>query len=396
MTVRRAAPLPFFSLSWVLTLMSHDLDSFPVISRLFDFLLAYNPAMMSYLGAAVILLKKEELAMLDEDAAEDPAMLHHTLAKMPNFVMDGFPFDHSVSGGSSDQDVGQMGFGQAELIPSPGSVRSVVSEGLGKEDDSILTSSVISLTEAESTSDLTLTSSAPSSASSTSSLTHLSRPIEYDPDFDSSLDDFSHAALSDPDVTGPAFSSPEQSFSHSRSGSDSPSLVRRSSPIKRSASPSTPRSPLSPPTSIETLIQSALELWERHPLVGEGGIDADRVMGPKSCIFTWGLSEDGLLDDAGAEAIVRAGIDIVLPEQGPEDDESGAEKEARDEKGRADKPNKSREVEERRRRQRLLLVGTAVGVVGVGVLIAVWGSEWRGGGASSSRTEWRWLRWMGW
>lgn len=49
----RAAPLPFFSLSWVLTLLSHDLDSLSLISRLFDFLLVHNPAMISYLSVAV-------------------------------------------------------------------------------------------------------------------------------------------------------------------------------------------------------------------------------------------------------------------------------------------------------------------------------------------------------
>lgn len=48
-----AAELPYFSLSWVLTLMSHDLTSISVIARLFDFLLAHNPAMVSYLGVAV-------------------------------------------------------------------------------------------------------------------------------------------------------------------------------------------------------------------------------------------------------------------------------------------------------------------------------------------------------
>ena len=49
----RAAELPYFSLSWMLTLMSHDLTSLSVITRLFDFLLAHNPAMISYVGAAV-------------------------------------------------------------------------------------------------------------------------------------------------------------------------------------------------------------------------------------------------------------------------------------------------------------------------------------------------------
>lgn len=53
LTQCRAAELPFFSLSWILTLMSHDLDSIAVVSRLFDFLLAFNPVIISYLGVAV-------------------------------------------------------------------------------------------------------------------------------------------------------------------------------------------------------------------------------------------------------------------------------------------------------------------------------------------------------
>lgn len=375
--------------------MSHDLDSLAVVSRLFDFLLAYNPAMMSYLGAAVILLKKEELAMLDDDAAEDPAMLHHTLSKMPNFVMDGFPFAAAEDLPAQAEE--PLGFSRAVMVSGPASVRSASDRA---EEDSLMSSSVISLTEAESTTDQTVTSSAASSASSTSSLTHLTRPIDYEPDFDSSLDDFSHAVLSDPDVSGPAFTSPGRS--RSRSASSSPSHVRRPSSSHRSASPGTPRSPLSPPTSIETLIESALDLWDRHPLVGDDGIDADRVMGPKSCIFTWGLSEDGLLDDAGAEAIVKEGLDIVLPEGEPEDDVGGEdEKGTRDERDTGKRPIKAWEVGRRRRRQRLWLLGTAVGVVGVGVLLAgIWGNEWRGAGAggtgAGARSEWRWLRWAGW
>ena len=49
----RASSLPYFSLSWILTLMAHDLTSIDLVSRIFDFLLAHNPAMVSYLCAAV-------------------------------------------------------------------------------------------------------------------------------------------------------------------------------------------------------------------------------------------------------------------------------------------------------------------------------------------------------
>ena len=50
---RRAASMPFFALSWALTLLSHDLDSVAVLARLFDFLLAHNPSMICHLIVAV-------------------------------------------------------------------------------------------------------------------------------------------------------------------------------------------------------------------------------------------------------------------------------------------------------------------------------------------------------
>ena len=49
----RATPLPFFALSWLLTLFAHDVDSEPVIQLVFDFLLAHNPIMGVYLTVAV-------------------------------------------------------------------------------------------------------------------------------------------------------------------------------------------------------------------------------------------------------------------------------------------------------------------------------------------------------
>jgi len=49
----RISALPYFSLSWVLTLLSHDLDSLSTIARLFDVLLAENPVFVVYLGVSV-------------------------------------------------------------------------------------------------------------------------------------------------------------------------------------------------------------------------------------------------------------------------------------------------------------------------------------------------------
>lgn len=45
--------MPFFALSWALTLFSHDLDSVATLARLFDFLLSHNPSMICHLVVAV-------------------------------------------------------------------------------------------------------------------------------------------------------------------------------------------------------------------------------------------------------------------------------------------------------------------------------------------------------
>lgn len=45
--------LPFFALSWILTLFSHDIDTLPPVQRIFDFLIARNPISAIYLAVAV-------------------------------------------------------------------------------------------------------------------------------------------------------------------------------------------------------------------------------------------------------------------------------------------------------------------------------------------------------
>lgn len=68
--------------------MAHDLTSIDIVSRIFDFLLAHNPAMVSYLSAAIVMAKKEELDQLDADLANDPATLHTVLSKLPPLTLD--------------------------------------------------------------------------------------------------------------------------------------------------------------------------------------------------------------------------------------------------------------------------------------------------------------------
>ncbi|WVO18295.1 hypothetical protein L204_106010 [Cryptococcus depauperatus] len=79
--------LPFFALSWVLTLFSHDCDEVEPVQRMFDFLLARNPIFAVYLAAAkpqLFALAKQ----LGQEYRSDPSLLHPLFARLPPLYPD--------------------------------------------------------------------------------------------------------------------------------------------------------------------------------------------------------------------------------------------------------------------------------------------------------------------
>ena len=81
--IERASSVPFFALSWLLTLFAHDLEDMAQVRCCFDFLLAHGPASAVYLCAAVVLAKRAELDAMQPEDAEDPSMLHMVLSQLP-------------------------------------------------------------------------------------------------------------------------------------------------------------------------------------------------------------------------------------------------------------------------------------------------------------------------
>lgn len=71
---------PFFALAAALTLYAHDIQEYSDIARLFDFLLAREPIVSTYLFAAIALSRKKELL---EISVDEPEMIHFTLSKLP-------------------------------------------------------------------------------------------------------------------------------------------------------------------------------------------------------------------------------------------------------------------------------------------------------------------------
>lgn len=84
--------LPFFALSWILTLFSHDVDTLDPIQRMFDYLLARNPISAIYLAVAILVAKKPQMMRLvkemGQDAMDDPSVLHPLFARLPPLVAD--------------------------------------------------------------------------------------------------------------------------------------------------------------------------------------------------------------------------------------------------------------------------------------------------------------------
>ncbi|KAJ9119738.1 hypothetical protein QFC22_003448 [Naganishia vaughanmartiniae] len=103
----QTSPTPYFALSWLLTLFSHDINTLEPVQRIFDFLLARNPAAVIYLGVAVsftsrlsrilpahssvvqiVLLKKDRIMKLASTLEDDPGIIHTNLALLPPLLAD--------------------------------------------------------------------------------------------------------------------------------------------------------------------------------------------------------------------------------------------------------------------------------------------------------------------
>lgn len=211
----------------------------------------------------------------------------------------------------------------------------------------------------------------PSTSFMTDSVLSVSSMASSTSTLDLSLDALDDSMLADPDIFGPAFSTPYASQNQTPPASPSPS------------SPAATRRQQSPTITIDAVIARTLEIYKAHPLVspdvGNAALAADEVMGPKSCVFTWPLSQEGRLSDAEADEIARLGVDIVVP---PKSEEEAKLEETVNE---LDATRKRRQTKDSiRRRRREIGMGAALTLVGVaGVLLAMYGSDLRD-------VKWQW------
>ncbi|GAA5870642.1 hypothetical protein JCM3774_001711 [Rhodotorula dairenensis] len=412
--VSQAASMPFFALSWALTLLSHDLDSVAVLARLFDFLLAHNPSMICHLVVAILLTKKDDLLSVSETCEGDPAIIHSALSQLPTIVLSPLRTEgssaepentpSSPSPTRERRDSASKAIALAEedeytedlmssasfmesssdLARSPtltasSSVSTFAALADSENDDldaSMISTSEIQVDAHESIAGLRRRRRPSEGANAQGARTSAMSPslLGYEADNDRSFDDeldslhaLDESMFSDPDIEGLAFQPFPTSSSRATEPMTPPRETRqtsRSGNVVVSAS-SPPDSPSHLPPRrtvvIDELIQQALELSHQYPVLAspapgnaladslaetedsvtaagasdEGAVridcaarvhldlQADRVLGPNSCVHTWSRSMDGTLTDDAAETIVRAGEGIVFTEAlGPDADET--------------------------------------------------------------------------
>ncbi|GAA5825565.1 hypothetical protein JCM11251_000286 [Rhodosporidiobolus azoricus] len=340
--INQAASMPFFALSWALTLLAHDLDSVSVIARIFDFLLAHDPSIIIYLVMAILLTKKDDLVTVASSVGEDdPAIIHSALSQLPNIVLCNPPSSPlSTSPPRTPTSPSPARRGRKGLVED---IESLYDEDLmssasvaGSSSTSNLSDMTLSPTLTASTapstgtpadlSDSLINVSEPSSSSSgLRRRRNQVRSFSLDDSF-SNFDEDVHALedsmLTDPDcdlsfasfppitqVNKPSRSrtpSPPPTHSHSSFTAAVGEVIRPSSPLFSPSQLPPPR-----PLLVDDLLSSALSLAQQYPL---SSLKASEVLGTSSCLFTWERSMRGELSDAQAEDIVRiGGPAVVLP-----------------------------------------------------------------------------------
>ncbi|GAA5849485.1 hypothetical protein JCM8547_000469 [Rhodosporidiobolus lusitaniae] len=380
--VNQAASMPFFALSWALTLLSHDLESVSVIARLFDFLLARNPAMIVYLVVAILLTKRDDIvSVAAEHSHDDPAIIHSALSQLPTIVLDFPPPPSFPSPPITPTLPSSLGNEHGKLSPS--AETEYTDEDLmssaslaGSSSTSALTDLTLSPTLTASTSPTDLSESLTSHSEASPSASGLRQRRghgrafsladsfgssssfgmnDYYGEHDDSLHALDDSMLADPDcdVGLPSSSSFSSLGGHRRSSTSRTPSPPRTPPaaaqvLRTEALASS--SPIPPPRLVraDDLIQKALELWEAVPLSSlpssssssdePPSLRAEDVLGPSSCVFTYPRSQEGTLSDEeaeeivaeGGEAVVRPGALLPDPTPAGEGEQEGEEGEADD------------------------------------------------------------------
>ncbi|KZS95601.1 hypothetical protein SISNIDRAFT_548455 [Sistotremastrum niveocremeum HHB9708] len=408
--LEKDSPLPYFALSNLLTLFSHDVPTLPLIQHIFDWILCRPPIAVVYLTAQLLLERKAEIVKFVEE--DDDGMLYAVLNALPPLQdippqpsPDPTPSEseQNMNMDARSSSIGSMediSSSQSLSIPSPPEPESSDEPGPSEEEKEE------SVAVPESTISFPPPSPEPESDS------EQEQKPEPEPEQDQVLVDrhqptSQSMASPSPVLSSPILpSSPQSPTSDPSSPTPSPSPSPSLLPSRSHSNPDpTSSSKLpTPPINLPTLLKNTDTLYLTHP-PSSPLLSIPTILGPNSVIRTYSENKEdmptedeaeNMMDDPGR--IVWAYIPSPVPsdEEDEEDVGKGGEKEGRREKLRKWKEERSKgggrrviipgglEVD----RNQLVLAGAAAVVV-VGVFIAVYSAP---NDAGKWRKAGRWMK----
>ncbi|KIM35691.1 hypothetical protein M413DRAFT_32345 [Hebeloma cylindrosporum] len=380
--LEQTSPLPFYSLSNLLTLFSHDVPTLPLIQHIFDYLFCRPPIAAVYLAAAIILSRKAEVMRLQEE--DEDGMIHSLLSSLPNLVDDADMVDAEEI--------------KTEREPSPWIKEESTAahdNTFFKEDGELNVSTADAIPQLEadaedggSPDDFLDGANAPSDGRCGHSLILADEP--------ENLPDTGGA-----DTVAPMLDDPPSDFTEQIPNDDENPSSKRSpstpelppsedtssaiNPIKFEKSETPP--PTLPPHAqlaklvLTDLLKLADDLYDKYP-PSHSMLALSSIMGPQSVVFTWSESLSALPSDNTAEAMVSHPELVVYPyiEVNPYQKETDEEeKEGRSKTARRKRRNKLKKSPFGHLEKKTVLAGT---VIVLGVAVAIYGIKARNGPGS--------------
>ncbi|KAJ8519157.1 hypothetical protein ONZ45_g3860 [Pleurotus djamor] len=345
--LERISPLPYYALSNLLTLFSHDMPSLPLIQHVFDYLLCRPPIAVVYLATALILCRKPEIEILEAEGEE--GMVHSLLSGLPDLYEE----DEEEDCDPEPEADGRPPSPEHMAGGDPDEITGYTTE----EDTVIASSEPVESTPSETTlvSDAEDTNSPPPDSKLgllQPTVPSLDQPPPYEPTE-------SECAAKDDDLSPEP---PEET-----SSDDEQPHHRR------------------PRIALTTLLVAADELFTKFPPT-HPELSLSSIMGPQSVVFTWSESKSEMPSDDEAERMVEKPELIVRPYVDPD----ATKAEADSEKRRGHRRGKKSRAMFGHVERRTVVAGA---VVMVGVAVAVYGIKTKGGigkdGTLTDAREWQ-------
>ncbi|PBK67533.1 hypothetical protein ARMSODRAFT_989032 [Armillaria solidipes] len=325
--LERNSPLPFYALSNLITLFSHDMPTLQLIQHVFDYLLCRPPIVIVYLATAIILSRKDEIRRLEEE--DEEGMMHSLLSGLPNITDESPPLEESIVKTEEDtsSSVGTLDQEQPQPQPSTGDELPGISvkEGPCGELTSIPVETKIEDDGVMKSSD----------SSSVNDVVKNETQEETIPTTQIFPSDFKDEASTGAPSSPPGYPICESS----RHALQKPSIT------------------------LTLLLQQADHLYEMYP-PSHPSLALSSIMGPQSVTFTWSSSPSDLPSDDSAERMVEYPQLIVYPYV----EEDGDQKEKR--KGPRHRHLVKRRPRFRLRDRKTMITGA---VLALGVAMAVYG-----------------------